>query len=76
MSSYHNVNIHTMSQKHQLLIANSIIESTHNGSKCENFENKVCNCGYCRIEGKYPDLWKIHVTTTSPVPKIIAIIEC
>jgi hypothetical protein len=40
-----------MSQNHELLIAGSLSELSRNGSKCENFGNQFCNCGYCSVEG-------------------------
>jgi hypothetical protein len=41
-----------MSQKQENLIAEAI--SPSNGtwkSRCENFGNQLCHCGYCNIDG-------------------------
>lgn len=31
--------------------ADQMSKLKHVGSRCENFANQICNCGYCRIDG-------------------------
>ncbi len=40
-----------MSQKHELLIAESISQATDDKSKCEMFDDKICDCGYYCADG-------------------------
>ena len=39
-----------MKQK-QELINEPLTELNPYLSKCENFGHKICNCGYCRVDG-------------------------
>ena len=41
-----------LSQKQEILIAESLSACVNAGaSKCENFGNQLCQCGYCGIDG-------------------------
>jgi hypothetical protein len=41
-----------LSQKQEILIAESLSASVDTGaSRCENFGNQPCQCGYCGIDG-------------------------
>jgi hypothetical protein len=41
-----------LSQKQEILIAESLSASVDTGaSRCENFGNQPCQCGYCSIDG-------------------------
>jgi hypothetical protein len=40
-----------MNQKQQILVRDTISTPTDKGSKCENFGNQLCRCGYCCIDG-------------------------
>ena len=41
-----------MSQKQEMLRAKSIDSGqVDKESRCENFGNQLCNCGYCNIDG-------------------------
>jgi len=40
-----------MSQNHQILIAESLRAPFMGRSRCENFGDRSCNCGYCCIDG-------------------------
>jgi hypothetical protein len=45
---------HTMSQKHQLLIANSIIESTHNEANAKTLETKSAIADTAELRANTP----------------------
>lgn len=36
-----------MSQKHELLVVESISPAALDGSGCEMFGDQICDCGYC-----------------------------
>jgi hypothetical protein len=43
--------LNIMSQKQEILIAESISDSKGMRVRCENFGNQSCHCGYCNIDG-------------------------